>query len=124
MQGKILTPFKSGQIFESHQTMKLTRQQLRQHKYVLSIRQAAEWGMRALQGSFGRLRTPLPSNDAHRARIISVCIHLHNLRTVRIGINQIKTVFNRAWADPDGQVYGGCSGGDRISRFYNIDTSV
>ena len=40
------------------------------HMSVTSTRQAAEWGMRVLQGSFGRLHLPLPSNAALRARIL------------------------------------------------------
>lgn len=30
---------------------------------LVSARQAAEWGMRAIQGSFGHLRVPLNVND-------------------------------------------------------------
>ncbi|KAL7748219.1 hypothetical protein RI367_006405 [Sorochytrium milnesiophthora] len=51
-------------------------------KQLVSQRQAAEWGMRALQGSFGRLKLPLQStNDHNRLTLLEVCVRLHNLRT-------------------------------------------
>jgi hypothetical protein len=39
-----------------------------------SLRQAAEWGMRALQGSFSRLKARLGSNKAKRGRLL-LCIN-------------------------------------------------
>ena len=42
---------------------------------LLSYRQTAEWGNRALQGSFGRLRIPLEINDSkRRGDLIETCI--------------------------------------------------
>jgi hypothetical protein len=50
---------------------------------LLSYRQTAEWGMRALQGAFGRLRMPLDVNDSKgRKEILECCIRLHNVRTI------------------------------------------
>ncbi|KAG9087331.1 hypothetical protein FRC07_012847 [Ceratobasidium sp. 392] len=65
---------------------------------ITSARQAVEWGMRAIQGSFGRLRMPLDAND-HKARatLIEVCFRLHNIRATCIGINQIRNVYMPAW---------------------------
>lgn len=39
----------------------------------VSLRQASEWGMRALQGSFSRLRSRLTSNKEKRHTILLCC---------------------------------------------------
>ena len=71
--------------------------QLNQHHAITSTRQAAEWGMRVLQGSFQRLHTILPSDPHMRRIIITCCLHLCNLRTRVMGINQIRTVFDPSY---------------------------
>ena len=40
-------------------------------KQLTAARQSAEWGMRALQGAFGRLRLPLPEDNDDRLRFRS-----------------------------------------------------
>ena len=60
----------------------------------VSLRQASEWGMRALQGTFPRLKRRLPSDKHNRLKIIYSCVLLHKFRTTRMGINQIGTVFD------------------------------
>lgn len=57
IHGRIRAPMKegtrlSGNALERTEMLAFDRQ-------LLSLRQAAEWGNRALQGSFGRLRIPL-----------------------------------------------------------------
>ena len=65
---------------------------------LLSYRQTAEWGNRALQGSFGRLRIPLKINDSQRrGDLIETCIQLHNFRAERVGLNQIHNVSMPQW---------------------------
>jgi hypothetical protein len=85
------------------------------HVYV-SLRQAAEWGMRSLQGSFARLKARLPSNKQVRRDIIYSILLLHNFRTVRVGLNQIATVFNPEYVD-----IINLNGYDRIRKFYFQD---
>lgn len=93
-----------------------------------SARQAAEWGMRALQGSFGRLRLPLDPNDhAGRTRLLRVCVRIHQLRCRAVGINQLQNVFVRAWKDNDKHYddfeklfFKDIMDNDRISRYYNL----
>jgi hypothetical protein len=46
---------------------------------LLSYRQTAEWGMRAIQGAFGRLRVPLPVEEDRRSNILELVVRLHNL---------------------------------------------
>ena len=65
-----------------------------QHEIYVSLRQASEWGMRALQGTFSRLKTRLTSDKKKRRDIILSIILLHNFRTHEVGLNQIATVFN------------------------------
>ena len=67
------------------------------HSYVVSIRQAAEWGMREIQGLFARLRLPLPCDAFERQRMLAIIIHLHNLRARHVEMNQIRTVYSPLW---------------------------
>jgi hypothetical protein len=90
---KVITPLKKNQF--SSDPMRAAFQ-LRQHHRVVSVRQPAEWGMRALQASFQRLTVPLTaSNYEYNGVLINCCLHLYNYRTRRVpGFNQIKTVFS------------------------------
>ena len=100
--GKILVPLKSGEklpidAVQRKSTLHLSRS-------ILSYRQTAEWGMRQLQGSFGRLRIPLEiENMEKRADLIECCFRLHNLRTRLVGINQIRNVYVPMWCEGDGE---------------------
>jgi hypothetical protein len=58
-----------------------------------SIRLLAEWGNRCLQGAFGRLQVPLPAEPDTRLKILSVIVHVHNLKARTCPTNQIRTVF-------------------------------
>jgi len=61
---------------------------------LLSFRQTEEWGNQHLQGTFGCLRVPLEINNAERCGdLLELCVRLGNLRTWRVGINQIRTVY-------------------------------
>lgn len=63
----------------------------------VSLRQASEWGMRSLQGTFPRLKKRLPTDKHTRLQIIHCSVLLHNFRTTRMGINQIATVFDEEY---------------------------
>ena len=43
---------------------------IRKHEIFVSLRQASEWGMRALQGAFCRLKSRLTSDKIKRKEII------------------------------------------------------
>jgi len=60
----------------------------------ISLRQAAEWGMRSLQISFPRIKRRLPTDSSLREKIILSIVLLHNFGTEFVGINQIASVFN------------------------------
>lgn len=69
---------------------------------LLSYCQTAEWGMRTLQGSFGRLRIPLDINhSSRRGDILEVAVRMYQLRARLVGINQIRTVYMPAWTEKD-----------------------
>lgn len=56
-------------------------------------RQSAEWGVRGFRGCYHRVTTVLPSNPYKRYRILSLCVHLSNYRTRKLGRNEIRTVY-------------------------------
>ena len=59
-----------------------------------SMRQSAEWGMRALQASFPRLKDRFIYEESGERRImIKMCLLLYNLRAKRVGINQIRSTY-------------------------------
>ena len=64
-----------------------------------SLRQTAEWGMRALQGSFPRLKERFVYEERGERRImLDMITRLFNLRGRRVGINQIRSVY-MPWLD-------------------------
>jgi hypothetical protein len=62
---------------------------IRRHNTYVSLRQASEWGMRVLQGTFIRTKSRLSFNKYKRKLILTVIILLHNFRTHVVGENQI-----------------------------------
>jgi hypothetical protein len=80
----------------------------------VSLRQASEWGMRGLQGTWPRIKSRLTSNSSKRRLIISCIILLNNYRTEYLGLNQITTVFNKHY-----EQYVNLDGYDRISRYFH-----
>lgn len=129
VDGRICAPLKHGQVLrgsaaEIEEHMVFNRQ-------LLSYRQTAEWGMRAIQGAFGRLRIPLDiTNQEARSDLIEICLRLHNLRAVRVGINQIRTVYMKhwqateddldVWRDFESMLFSEQRKKDRVSRFHVI----
>ena len=78
-----------------------------------SLRQASEWGMRGLQGSFPRCKKRLPTDNLLRRKILEAIIFIHNFRTEVVGLLQIKTVF-----DPEYERSITLKGYDRIAQYY------
>jgi hypothetical protein len=95
------------------------RAALRRHNTYVSLRQSSEWGMRALQGTFVRMKSRLTSNKRKRRQILTVIILLHNFRTDVVGLNQIATVFNVEY-----ESYVNIRNYDRIAQYYeNVEDS-
>ena len=61
-----------------------------------SLRQAAEWGMRQIQGAFPRLkdRIQYEENGERRCYLVLMCL-LYNMRLELVGLNQIRNVYAR-----------------------------
>jgi hypothetical protein len=78
-----------------------------------SLRQASEWGMRGLQGTFHRWKKCLPSNHYQRQLVFEAIVLIHNYRTESVGFNQINTVF-----DPEYVCVQNLDGYDRIAWYY------
>ncbi|KAG8918197.1 hypothetical protein FRC02_002548 [Tulasnella sp. 418] len=129
IQNRIRAPLKAGQRLpddpvEREAALKYSRQ-------LTSYRQTAEWGMRTIQGSFSRLKLPLDANDAaKRAKILEVVTRLHNVRTARVGRNQITTTYHTTWREDqqhrelwdgfEGMLFGEIQRRDRVARFHVI----
>ena len=59
-----------------------------------AMRQSAEWGMRALQSSFPRLKDRITYEETGERKIIlKMMVLLFNLRSRRVGINQILNTY-------------------------------
>ena len=66
---------------------------VRMNAEATSTRQSAEWGMRALQASFPRLKDRfIYEENGERRIMMKVWLHLCNLRARRVGINQIRSM--------------------------------
>jgi hypothetical protein len=83
------------------------------HEVYVSLRQASEWGMRGLQGSFCRLKDKLTSDKDKRLLLILSIVLLSNFRTHYVGLNQIATVFN-----PHYEQFVNLEGYYRIRRYF------
>jgi hypothetical protein len=93
LAGKIIVPLQGGDPLPLDEDER--RFVLAQSRAALSYRQTAEWGMRQLQGSFGRLSLPLNINDREqRSNLLEACFRLHNLKARLVGINQIRNVYS------------------------------
>ncbi|KAF9484657.1 hypothetical protein BDN70DRAFT_825117 [Pholiota conissans] len=127
IEGRIMAPIKAGQRFRG--TTKEIEERFLYDRELLAYRQTAEWGMRSIQGSFGRLRLPLPIDDSDfRANLLETCFRLHNLRTRKIGINEIQKVYmsewrktkedEEIWVNFENMLFAQQKDNDRVSRFH------
>ncbi len=96
--GKVNKPylFKSSQnyLVSTMPTRHKQRLDLQRKRQATSMRQAAEWGMRAIQSLFPCLKDTFVYEETGERRIVMkmLCL-LYNLRARTVGINQIKNVF-------------------------------
>jgi hypothetical protein len=65
-----------------------------------SLRQAAEWGMRAVQASFPRLKDTIRyEEDAIERKLMSkLVVMLYNYRIEHVGLNQIRNTYVPSWS--------------------------
>jgi hypothetical protein len=99
------------------------------NRQLVQARQAVGWGQRAIQGSFSRLKIPLPITSASFRWAVLECIaRLHQVRVGMVGRNQIQTVYMRAWeeygleafAQFGDMMFRDIRAHDRLARYYNI----
>jgi hypothetical protein len=95
LEGKILTPMKENEAPTDYITFMLESVKSND---VVRGRQAAEWGMRAVQSRFGRLQTRLTVDENKRKKIIFTCFSMYNLFTRLVGVNQIQTTYDPDWS--------------------------
>jgi hypothetical protein len=93
-QGKILVVKKEESFDRINDPVELYRKR-RLNNAVVRQRQAAEWGMRSIQGAWARVKLPLPENDKYRASVLKLVVLLHNYRAEFVGLNQIHIVFSQ-----------------------------
>lgn len=90
-EGRVSTPLKAKdwQAISSdlHDTAK------RLSNAITALRQAAEWGMGAVEKPYKRLKVPLPFDPIRRRLLLENIHRLYNLRVERTGISQIRSVF-------------------------------
>jgi hypothetical protein len=73
-QSKVV--FKTGQCLRG--SFKEIEARLAFDRQLLSYRQTAEWGNRAIKGAFGRLHLPLEIQDKdRRANLLEICVQGH-----------------------------------------------
>lgn len=100
-------------------------------RQLLSYRQSAEWGMREIRGSFGRLRVPLPADKVDmRQSLLQLVMRLHQVRVRRVGISHIRNVYVPIWQEGDEagelwmlwerMLFREIRRRDRVSRFHHI----
>jgi hypothetical protein len=78
------------------------------------LRQASEWGMRGMQGTFPRrCKKRLPGDDEMRRLVLDAIVLVHNFRSDYVGYSQIRTVF-----DPEFERVANLNGYDRIAHYY------
>ena len=102
------------------------------NRQLLSLRQAAEWGMREIQGSFGRVRIPLPIADSQlRFKMLRCVCRMYQIRVRRVGINHIKNTYVPIWQESDDlldvwmnwekMLFSEQRRKDRVSQFYRLN---
>jgi DDE superfamily endonuclease len=68
-------------------------------KEATSLRQAAEWGMRAIQGSMPRLTEKIKyETKGERKIVLKLVPLLYNLRLAKVGLNQLANTYVPGWS--------------------------
>ena len=93
LAGRIITPLKDGELDKL--PLNLRRGAMRMHSAIISIRQAAEWGMGAVEKVWRILQLRLPFDPLVRQLRLDIIHRLYNLRVRFTGISEIRTVFAR-----------------------------
>ena len=94
----------------------------------MSYWQTAEWGNCGLQGAFGQLCLPLPiQNSDQHSNLLEIIVRLQNLRTRKVGFNQIQTVYmpiwkagdqERIWNEFESMMFGELRNNDHVTQYH------
>ena len=90
--GKIVTPLKDGDLERSEVGTRAMLAAL--SSAITSMRQAAEWGMGAVEKPYRRLLEKLPFDQKKRGRRMRNMFRLYNFRVRSTGISQIRSYFD------------------------------
>ena len=90
--GKIVTPLKDGDLERSEVGTRAVLAAL--SSAITSMRQAAEWGMGAVEKPYRRLLEKLPFDQKKRGRRMRNMFRLYNFRVRSTGISQIRSYFD------------------------------
>ena len=90
--GAIMTPLK-GKDLDAINNVSIIRYLELRSADITSLRQAAEWGMGAVEKPYQRLLERLPFNQAKRAQFLEIVHRLYNFRLRITGISQIRSFF-------------------------------
>jgi len=74
-----------------------------------SLRQAAEWGMHAVQSAFPRLKDKIkyePNEGLERKLMLKLVVLLYNVRLELVGLNQIRNTYVPQWSRDADDVVG------------------
>lgn len=92
MVGRILTPLKDGDLERIQPALRSAARTM--NNAILSVRQAAEWGMGSVEKVYSRLLLPLPYDPEVRGMRLGNLFRLFNFRVRSVEISQIRTTFD------------------------------
>jgi len=95
MIGHILKLLKDGDLDRIQPELRSTARTI--HNAIISVRQAAEWGMGSIQKVYSRLNLALPYDPERRGVRLNNLFRLANYRVRTVGISQIRTTFAVRW---------------------------
>ena len=131
MHNRIRTPPKANEGPPANASREQRLAYAAHNRQLISCRQAAEWGMREIRASFGRLRIPLPIGDPlRRWRLLKLVGRLIQLRARRVGISHIRNTYAPIWREAaedmeiwetwERMLYSEQRKKDRVTRFYHL----
>ena len=87
-------------------TLDMTIEGMEITKDATSMRQSSEWGMRAFQSSFPRIKDRIALEyRGQRQLVMKLMILLYNLRTGKVGVNQILNVYMPSLTEDGNALY-------------------
>ena len=92
LTGRIITPLKDGDLERASPQCRIGL--VKMNNAIISLRQAAEWGMGAPEKVCRQLLLPLPYDPIRRGERLKNIFRLYNLRVRTTGISQIRNTIH------------------------------